>query len=144
MADYEADVEKIKREAKNDDSVAKLNASQQEIRENLDELSSGSFPIGWSHFPYRSMPPKLWKHIDANVDLAKLDESRSLRIWWFMGIFLTAGLAGMGAPFWHDVIQSMTQLTRPQPPAPTPVTPVAPAAAVPPAAAVSPAAPAEA
>lgn len=142
VADYEAEVAKIQLDAAAPGSEAKFRASENTLRDELDELASGTFPFGWSHFPYGAMPPKLWTHVDTELDVKLMHGSWKLWVWWLMGIFLTAGFAGLGAPFWHDVVRNMAQMasagSRPRPPPPTPVVPVAPTAPVAPAAAAEP------
>ena len=54
------------------------------------------FPVGWAHFPGEGCKPEL--------DLRCKDRSVGALLTWIAGLLITAFLAGLGAPFWHDVI----------------------------------------
>jgi hypothetical protein len=86
---------------------------QYEARQkSLNELNSAGFPFGWSYFPYGPTPPRSW------IRTVTLGDSQpwrsSLTVWatWVIGIAFTVGMAGLGAPFWYDVIRKLVQMTR--------------------------------
>lgn len=159
MADYTANLSKLKDENKNEELLKQFVESQKELQTELDRLNSGVFPFGWSYFPYGPNPPKPWSRTDPGFQTDPW--WKAWRVWggWAIGVCFTAALAGLGAPFWFDVVRNITQLVQagstsapapaaaspaaaaPTPVAPTPVaptvvapTPVAPTTNAPPAA----------
>ena len=75
----------------------------------LDIFTSAGFPIGYSYYPYAcAKDPK-------NLDCKERDIPGGIKIKgqeiipygiliWFTGCFLTGLLAGLGGPFWYDVV----------------------------------------
>ncbi|MEI8383725.1 MAG: hypothetical protein WCJ09_26665, partial [Planctomycetota bacterium] len=63
-----------------------------------NQLNSSSFPIGQKYFPYY---PYGSKHCP----------SWGVRARWILGIVLTCLCAGLGTPFWYDLITSLSKLT---------------------------------
>lgn len=93
-------------------TVEELRKQYEARQKNLRDLNSAGFPFGWSYFPYGSTPPKSWSRTDSG---SQSQEWRSdCRVWaaWIIGLAFTVGLAGLGAPFWFDVIRKLTELTR--------------------------------
>lgn len=132
MADYNANLSKLKDENKNEELLQQFVESQQELQKELDRLNSGVFPFGWSYFPYGPNPPKPWSRTDPSFHVGPW--WKAWKVWggWAIGVCFTAALAGLGAPFWFDVVRNITQLVRagstsapaPAAAAPTPVAPI--------------------
>jgi len=98
------------------------------ISSSIDELRADSFPVGWSLFPH--CPPHSTDYrcetqlehdasevvaaSSSKMDVAKAEVKNlgihfSLYITWFLGCLLTGLLSGLGAPFWYDVVRSISQ-----------------------------------
>ena len=93
-------------------TVEELRKQYEARQKNLSDLNSAGFPFGWSYFPYGPTPPKGWSRTDSG---SQSQEWRSdCRVWaaWLIGLAFTVGLAGLGAPFWFDVIRKLTELTK--------------------------------
>jgi len=78
----------------------------EELKSNLDEVSSqlGSLeslgiPIGWNYFPVKSGKAihQGWRCI---LDYAV----------WLLSVFITGLLIGLGAPFWFEVAQRLSEV----------------------------------
>ncbi len=94
------------------------------ISSAMDELRSDSFPVGWSLFPH--CPPHstdyrceiktntaIHSQLSNNNSAAKshikkTDSNRHLYITWFLGCLLTGILSGLGAHFWHSVLNNIS------------------------------------
>lgn len=61
-------------------------------------IESG-FPVGWNHFPGEGC--------ESELDLRCKDRSAGAWLTWIAGLLITAFLAGLGAPFWHDLFTSV-------------------------------------
>lgn len=72
-----------------------------ETRKQLEALTSMGFPIGWAYFPHSRI---------ANGKSPDYDlwAKRSGWLMWVLGICLTAGLGGLGAPFWYDAVTGIS------------------------------------
>lgn len=69
------------------------------LRKQLDLLNTSGFPFGWAYFPLARAPVC------------------SLKFWltgfgWLAGIGLTGFFAGLGAPFWFDVLRNLSVLAQ--------------------------------
>lgn len=75
------------------------------LKEAFGFLTEKNFPVGWSQFPHVGLQ-----------DLAAKDFKKKNNFlgWllWLLGIVLTAGLAGRGAPFWYDTVTGISRLTQ--------------------------------
>ncbi|MFT4559054.1 MAG: hypothetical protein ACI93T_002039 [Porticoccaceae bacterium] len=105
MADYTAQLEEVDPAGTNKDVLQELKDQQAELQASLDELSAGEIPFGWSFFPFGSEPPQYWSHTDRESK----DPNCRLYVQWFIGILFTAGL---GSPFWYDVIRNVSQFAK--------------------------------
>lgn len=88
-----------KEQANPDDAVKNLRDSIGALKADVRELKSSTFPIGPSQYPYLPYsrePPPSW----------------TVGLLWFMGIAMTGLLAGLGSPFWYDVVRGLTNLTQ--------------------------------
>jgi len=108
MADYTAQLKEAQPAGANSDVLRELKEKQAELQASLDELSAGEIPFGWSFFPFGSEPPQYWNHADRDSK----DPNCRLYVEWFIGILFTAGLAGLGSPFWYDVIRNVSQIAK--------------------------------
>jgi hypothetical protein len=97
-----------------EDDANKKEVSKEEFEQafsdakgQLDIFTSAGFPVGYSYYPYACA-----KHPD-NLDCkerslptvilgGKISISGTLI--WFVGCILTGLLAGLGGPFWYDVV----------------------------------------
>ena len=84
-----------------------LKKALSESQEQIEDLQSLGFPIGWGYFP----------HSGCQDDKA-LAKAYSLRDnpagWasWMLGIILTALLAGLGSPFWYDAVSGISRIAQ--------------------------------
>lgn len=79
-------------------ATEELKASVTKLEEQVNQLNSSSFPIGqkyFPYFPYDSKPCPSW----------------GVRARWILGIVLTCLCAGLGTPFWYDLITNLSKLT---------------------------------
>jgi hypothetical protein len=68
----------------------------------ITTLTGIGLPIGWAYFP----------HIGLSDSQSKeFTDKNNFRGWafWVLGIALTAGLAGLGGPFWYDAVAGISQ-----------------------------------
>ncbi len=81
--------------------LPELKAALDEVKGEVAALSGGGFPIGWTYFPFSQ---------EARDDV--LEDGSGPATWslWVLGCILTGLLAGLGAPFWHDLVTQMTRL----------------------------------
>lgn len=88
-----------KKQTQTDDAVKNLQASIGALKADICDLKSSTFPIGPSQYPYlpysREPPPSV-----------------TVGLLWFMGIAMTGLFAGLGAPFWYDVVRGLANLTQ--------------------------------
>ena len=80
-------------------------ASGDAIKKKLDALSSSGFPFGWEYFPYGQKPSPFGAGYSSWLRYAI----------WILGIALTGVFAGLGAPFWYDVIRNLNDVARSNP-----------------------------
>lgn len=89
--DYNALVESLEKEAGKDSvTKAELAESFRDSQKQLDVVTSVGFPVGWCYVPNS---PYGW-------------------FMWAIGIALTAGLAGLGAPFWFDTVTGISRVAQ--------------------------------
>jgi len=76
-----------------------------DTQEQLDIFTSAGFPIGWSYYPYAGLqgePSEDYK-----------DRDNTLGWWlWVVGCILTGLLAGLGGPFWYDVVSGISHAAK--------------------------------
>jgi hypothetical protein len=97
------------------DSISKDEFDQafQDAKAQLDIFTSAGFPIGYNYYPYvclkepetsicteRGMPASITV-AGRKIPLGDLN--------WFIGIILTSLLAGLGGPFWYDVVAGISR-----------------------------------
>jgi hypothetical protein len=71
----------------------------------LDIFTSAGFPIGQSYFPYACM-----RTMDS-PDCQNRNNTFGI-IAWILGCFLTSLLAGLGGPFWYDVVSGISRAVK--------------------------------
>jgi len=112
MSDYAARLKKLESDQDKTVALQALQETKAELQRDLDQLNSGIFPFGWSYFPYGQHPPKPWSR--TAPEMQEKWSRQALRVWggWSLGVFFTALLAGLGSPFWYDVINQITKAAR--------------------------------
>lgn len=70
-----------------------------DARSQLDIFTSAGFPVGYSYFPYVC--------IQAPEDPV-CDVGANAWFFWVLGCILTGLLAGLGGPFWYDIVRSIS------------------------------------
>ena len=95
-----------------DDNVTKetLQQSVDSTKAQVALLKSSGFPIGPSYFPH-----DCFIEDDDKTDCEKRGAGGDKTIawlWWILGILLTGGLAGLGAPFWYDAVRGISSITQ--------------------------------
>lgn len=75
------------------------------IQAKLDALSASGFPFGWDYFPYGQNTTQFGAKFSSGLRWAN----------WILGIALTVVFAGLGAPFWYDVIRNLNNVARSSP-----------------------------
>ncbi len=82
-----------------------LEQSYIDSREQIDSLTSIGFPIGWSYFPHAGLKDKPPKDFERRNNFGGW-------VMWFLGILLTAVMAGLGAPFWYDTVSGVSRVAQ--------------------------------
>jgi len=97
-------------ESHDPDAAKVFEQGRQELQQEMNVLTSSSFPFGWTYFPYGTVPPRSWSHSDQPGQPWRGEWT----VWatWLIGIAFTAALAGLGAPFWYDVIRNLNEMAR--------------------------------
>lgn len=91
------------------DSFTKADLDQafKDSREQFNVVASASFPVGWSCFPY--------SYFQGEGGISK-EFQNSNHFWgwvmWVFGILITSGLAGLGGPFWYDVVAGISRVVQ--------------------------------
>lgn len=88
-----------------DDTITKAELEKEfsNSQTQLTTLTSIGLPIGWEYFPHVGL---------ANPKAEEFtSKAGSMKAWffWLMGIALTAGLAGLGGPFWYDAVSGISK-----------------------------------
>jgi hypothetical protein len=83
-------------------SRQQLEESFSNSRAQLNILTNAGFPIGPTYFPHVCR---------EDGETLECRQRNSLGGWalWVFGIGLTAGLAGLGAPFWYDAVRGISR-----------------------------------
>jgi hypothetical protein len=68
----------------------------------ITSLTGIGLPIGWTYFPYVGFK-------DSTIKEFKDRNDPEGWILWVLGIALTAGLAGLGGPFWYDAVTGISR-----------------------------------
>ena len=112
VAEFEANRKQLQaqqlQQANQPGSAAGISQGQQDLKEaigrvekiqgDIKNLVASGFPVGWTRHNNDELKPS-WPA-------------------WLIGILLTAGFAGLGSPFWFDVIRNLNVVTRGSPPPP--------------------------
>ncbi len=77
-----------------------------DTKNQLDVFTSAGFPIGWSYFPHACI--KAPEQGAQSPDCQKRNNTPGT-ITWFFGCILTGLLAGLGGPFWYDVVSGISR-----------------------------------
>lgn len=87
-----------------DDTVTRkeLEDAFSDSQNKITSLTGIGLPIGWTYFPHIG-----WKDSTAKEFTGK----NNFEGWfyWVLGILLTAGLAGLGGPFWYDAVGGISR-----------------------------------
>lgn len=104
LAKYDAAIESPDNGAEKDTRQA-LKKAVEESREQIDVLVNAGFPIGWSYFPHVRL---------TDASSADFQRRNNLGGWimWGVGILLTAFLAGLGGPFWYDMVSGISRVAQ--------------------------------
>ncbi|MFN1549377.1 hypothetical protein [Vibrio natriegens] len=70
---------------------------KKKIDESLDLLHQANLPIGWNHVP--------WRNFDEEVPFWQ-------NVSWFLSVFSSGLLVGLGGPFWFDTFRKLSSLSR--------------------------------
>lgn len=93
----------------NKKTFKELSMAVEKTRNEINRLSDLGLPIGYDYFPYQSCPDSTELKSINNCD--KMNEP-SQWFFWIIGLLLTAALAGLGAPFWYDIVTGVSRLTQ--------------------------------
>ncbi len=90
-------------------AIESLKSSAAQLQKDFDKLKNSSFPIGQHYFPYF---PYL-KSINLLAFQFEFYDCPPLEVGlrWLLGIALTCLCAGLGTPFWYDLISNLSKLT---------------------------------
>ena len=117
IAEYEANAEKLKGlppqnpqdpagKPPTDEQMQKdlkeVIDSGKAIQKKLEALNTSGFPFGWDFFPYGQNTTQFGAKFSSGLRWAN----------WILGIGLTVVFAGLGAPFWYDVIRNLNNVAR--------------------------------
>jgi hypothetical protein len=86
---------------------ASLNKSYEELQNSVKQLSGMGIPIGWDYFPHCLL---LQKDGCSPAELSRGTCGGSIK--WLLGCCITGLLAGLGAPFWYDVILGIQKIAK--------------------------------
>lgn len=104
VAKYDAKVASLD-DAGGEGTRAALEQSLIDNREQIESLTSIGFPIGWSYFPHAGWQHRPPKDFERRNDFGGW-------VMWFLGILLTAVLAGLGSPFWYDTVTGISRVAQ--------------------------------
>lgn len=119
VKDYNELIETLEDE-EGKDSVTKkqLEAAFKDSKEKISSFADAGFPIGWSYFPHSEYVNH--GSDDSQTSTIKKEESNDSKnsnktvrwLMWSLGILLTAFLAGLGGPFWHDTVTGISRVVQ--------------------------------
>lgn len=102
VEDYDNLIDSLEQDENKDSvSVEELKEAFQDSQEQVDVLTSAGFPIGWSYFPHAYFQAEPSQDFENRNDLLGW-------LTWLLGIAFTAGLAGLGSPFWYDAVTGIS------------------------------------
>jgi hypothetical protein len=100
---YNTLAEKLNQDqGKTDITKAEFEQAFSDTKAQLDVFTSAGFPIGYSYFPYAC---------NAKPDAPDC-QSRNSNFGftlWVLGCILTSLLAGLGGPFWYDIVSGVSR-----------------------------------
>jgi hypothetical protein len=83
------------------------------LEAQMDRLTQAGLPIGWRHYPHACVVTSADRAANRSArDACSARSGRSGLALWILGILLTAGLAGLGAPFWYDAVNGVARVAR--------------------------------
>lgn len=108
VEDYNALAKKLEEEQGRDSfTKEELEQAFKDSREQLNVITNAGFPIGWSYFPH--------SFFQGENGISKDFQNRN-NYWgwftWFLGSLITAMLAGLGGPFWYDVVAGISRVVQ--------------------------------
>lgn len=104
MADYETKAAAVS-DAEDPATREALGDAIKNSREQIDNLTTVGFPLGWSYFPHSGLEVEKSADFESRNDLGGW-------IMWGCGIVLTGLLAGLGAPFWYDTVAGISRFAQ--------------------------------
>lgn len=104
MSNYDAKVASLPG-PESEGTMEALNQALNDTREEVNFLTAAGFPIGWSYFPHAGLKDASSMDFERRNDLGGW-------LMWIVGIVLTAGLAGLGAPFWYDAVTGISRFAQ--------------------------------
>jgi hypothetical protein len=108
VEDYNALAEKLEGEkGKNSFTREDLEQAFKDSRNQLNVVVSAGFPVGWSYFPHSYFQGEN----GTSREFKKRDNSSGWFM-WVLGILITGGLAGLGGPFWYDVVAGISRVVQ--------------------------------
>jgi hypothetical protein len=90
---------------------ADLEQAFKDSQAQLNVVTGSGFPVGWSYFPhsyFKGAPQAEWGSSQDFKNRANLLGWLT----WALGILLTGFLAGLGGPFWYDVVAGITRVVQ--------------------------------
>lgn len=105
VQDYNALTESLEKEQGKSVTKEELEQAFNDSREQLDVLTTVGFPVGWSYFPHSGF------YEEGSKDFERRNNFGGW-VAWIVGIVLTAGLAGLGAPFWYDAVTGISRIAQ--------------------------------
>jgi AcrR family transcriptional regulator len=85
----------------------------QRLEAQIDRLTQAGLPIGWHYYPHACVVTSTDPATDRSArDACSARSGLSGLVLWILGIGLTAGLAGLGAPFWYDAVNGVARIAR--------------------------------
>lgn len=101
-------------QATGDTAVARAREDIASIKADIDALTGAGLPLGWDHWPWNGC---------GGTDDAPLPRCGAVEgdsapstgdAWalWLLGVLLTGCLAGLGAPFWYDLVTGLNHIAQ--------------------------------
>jgi len=108
VEDYNALAKTLEQEqGKETFTKEELEQAFKDSREQLNTVTSAGFPIGWSYFPHSYFQ----KEGVASTDFQNRNTFLGW-LTWLLGVLLTGVLAGLGGPFWYDVVAGVSRVVQ--------------------------------
>ncbi len=95
-------------------TVAAAREDLQAIRADVDALLAAGLPLGWDHAPWAGCPNASGWLLPRCGGAAASSLEAALWVWslWVLGVLVTGYLAGLGAPFWYDLVSGLNHLAQ--------------------------------